>query len=531
MEKQNRAPIRATPEPYLTSTHTHLSKLLDILQAPNPQWYVSVLLERRGEKIFTRNQRGQASSENIRQGVVLRIYDGFTLYEQATDSLEKSHLENQASDLVKRIPQNPTGKPKYYKAPTWKERLEEEGAFEPELLSQIPPNPQPDTHVHFGTPSQEMLWTEDAQAMTYVEKYLQEIQEYAKKLPPNHPCKNVDFSLASLALSKEDYFFMDAQVNLSQSLLRNRVTGMAMKKGERGYCVDGGLGGRETVHFDPESLEEIYFMLEKQLGAKPLKAGRYKLLMGPDIAGVFAHEAFGHSQEGDTCARGRSKAWELYHSKESVGNALATILNNPAIYKNADQGFGAWGSYYFDEEGWLAKKQYLVKGGVLQSPMTNLTSAIRLSVPRTANGKRECWSHGVYTRQTNTYFSEGTHTLDELLKAVDYGFLAHHPAGGMEDPKGMGIQVGIAYLEEIKDGKLTGQVFHGPSGGSVQMTGYTPDYLNSILMKSKIEADKVEQDTCHHPLNKVGGCGKYHKELVQAGSGGPYMLVDNVLLG
>src|SRR5690606_35391999 len=124
------------------------------------------------------------------------------------------------------------------------------------------------------------------------------------------------------------------------------------------------------------------------------------------ITGVFAHEAFGHSQEADTWARGRSIAKDLYENQTRVGNDHATILNNPASFQNGPEDFAAWGSYFFDEEGWFAEKQVLVAKGWLKAPMTNLTSAIRLGVPRKANGKREAWTNGVYTRQTNTYFSE-----------------------------------------------------------------------------------------------------------------------------
>ena len=205
-------------------------------------------------------------------------------------------------------------------------------------------------------------------------------------------------------------------------------------------------------------------------------------------------------------------------------------INNPAVYANGEEPFAACGSYYFDEEGWLASKHSLVEEGWLQHPMTNLTSALRLNVPRTANGKRESWMNAIYSRQTNTYFTPGKATFQEMLAKVDYGFLASTCRGGMEDPKGMGIQVGIGFLEEIKDGKLTGRTFKGPNGGAVQMTGYVPDYLNAILEKTKIEAFEPGTDSAVEPRNIVGGCGKYHKESVVAGCGGTYMLVDNVLL-
>ena len=119
----------------------------------------------------------------------------------------------------------------------------------------------------------------------------------------------------------------------------------------------------------------------------------------------------------------------------------------------------------------LLKQTTLVDEGLLQPPMTHLSSHHALKVPRTANGKREDWSHGVYTRQTNTYFSAGDKILDEMIQSMDYGFIAEECAGGMEDPKGMGIQVGIQYLEEVKEGKRTGRTFKGPNGGALADDG------------------------------------------------------------
>jgi TldD protein len=287
----------------------------------------------------------------------------------------------------------------------------------------------------------------------------------------------------------------------------------------------------ECVEVTPDELQKLVTDLKALKSAGKLTPGKYRVLFGPVVAGVIAHEAFGHAQEADTCARGRSKAWELHKTGEKVGNAQATILNNPAIFKNAETDYAAWGSYFFDEEGWLAQEQVLLDQGKLLAPMTNLTSALRLGIPRTANGKRESWANGVYTRQTNTYFSAGDRTFDQLMREMGDGFLAVHPAGGMEDPKGMGIQVGISFLEEVKGGQLTGRVFKGPAGGDIQMTGYTPDVLNSIVAKSKIEASTDAPDTARFPQNDAGGCGKYHKEFVFAGCGGPYMLLDQVTLG
>ncbi|MCC7405095.1 MAG: TldD/PmbA family protein [Bdellovibrionales bacterium] len=492
-------------------------------------WYPSILIERRHRREFTVNVKAENVHETLTEGTILRIYDGTTLFEEATCEVGESQLMSLVDRFIHRVKAQGSGlvgRP--YSPATWSERLSQK--LEEELRSQVPVGVSAQTWVHFGTPQEQLLWSKNEEAMTECKALFHRLRDMEEKLLADHPARQPDYLQSRISLEKCDFVFVDDETRMSQSLLRNMTMAVVMKRGERGFCLNGGLGGRETLELKDQDLFEAYEKLRKSLIAEKITPGRYKVLMHPSITGVFAHEAFGHSQEGDTWARGRSKARELYETKEKVGNEHATILNNPAIYQNGMDGFAAWGSYYFDEEGWLAQEHYLVKEGVLQRPMTHLTSAVRLGVPRTANGKRENWTHGVYTRQTNTYFSAGDKTLGEMMAMVDYGFLAVACFGGMEDPKGMGIQVGMAYVEEIRNGELTGRTFKAPNGGAIQMTGYVPDYLKSILAKSKIEAHHDEMDESGHPWNEVGGCGKYHKEFVVAGCGGPYMLVDDVLL-
>jgi predicted Zn-dependent protease len=523
--------VRAQLEPHLEMGKELWVKTFEKLAAGcEADWYPSLVIDRRHKRDFTLNSKSENVSDNLTEGLLLRIFDGATLFEEATHDMNEKSLEQSVDRLLHRVrsQQNPQATRTPYRAATWSERLSQK--LENEIRDQIPENPDKNTWVHFGVAQKEELWSTNEQVMAAAQNIFDHLKKMESHLPEEHEGRNPDFLQARVSLEKCDFIFIDPETRMSQSLLRNMAMAVAMKKGERGYVLTGGLGGQETIEFPEQQYLEAYEKLRKSLVAEKIQPGRYKVLMHPSITGVFAHEAFGHSQEGDTWARGRSKARELFESQEKVGNEHATILNNPAIFVNGEEPFPAWGSYFFDEEGWLAQEHYLVKEGVLQRPMTHLTSSVRLNVPRTANGKRENWTHGLYTRQTNTYFSAGDKTFDQLLSQVDYGFLATACFGGMEDPKGMGIQVGMAYVEEIKDGQLTGRTFKAPNGGAIQMTGYVPDYLNSILAKSKIEAHQEEVDESFHPWNEVGGCGKYHKEFVVAGCGGPYMLVDNVLL-
>lgn len=493
-------------------------------------WYGSIYVERKATKAYAANPKQTQMSDQISQGVVLRIYDGYSLYEQATDEMSLDSIKKLALQLAERVSavKHPGGPKRPYRAPTWSERLS--AKLEEEITSQIPPNVLAETPVHFG-----IKVVEDPFKVSSAEwlQKLKNLLERCKTLAHDEGLKDdeLTFMRARQSVGVEECVFADRESLLSQTLYRLDLTVLTMSGADRTYIRKGGLGGLEAVPIHDHEIREILRDLKALKGSSRLAPGKYRILCGPLVTGVLAHEAFGHSQEGDTCARGRSKAWELQKSGEVVGNEHATILNNPAIFSNGTESCAAWGSYFFDEEGWLANEQVLLDRGVLKYPMTNLTSSIRLGVPRTANGKRESWANGVYTRQTNTYFSAGNKTLAKLMSELGNGFVAVHPAGGMEDPKGMGIQVGISYLHEVKDGKITGRVFKGPAGGDIQMTGYTPDILKSILAKSKIEVESKDADRAKFPFNDSGGCGKYHKEFVFAGCGGPYMLLDQVTLG
>jgi len=528
MTKNLNETLRAPFSPELQELRSHLVTLVPLLEK-QPNWYGSVYFEKKSGKSYVVDFKKSNVTDQLSMGVVLRIYDGYTLYEQATDNLSFDALTKCAHQLVKRVESaSNNSDPKYYQPPTWGDRLNRN--FEDEILCQIPSTVDKNTEVHFG-----VRYKIDPRIVTSEERFkkLKLTLDKIKELAPKNNLSNEELTYAIVreGFHQEESIFIDRESNLSQTLYRCAISCVAMTGGDRNYLRNGGLGGLEATEVKDEEINTLLKDLSGIKNATRMNPGKYRVLFSPGLTGVLAHEAFGHSQEGDTCAKGRSKAWELYRSKEKVGNEHATILNNPAIYHNGAHDYTAWGSYFFDEEGWLAQEQILLNKGVLQRPMTHLTSSIRLGVPRTANGKRESWSHGVYTRQTNTYFSAGTQTYDELIEQIDDGFLVTQCAGGMEDPKGMGIQVGMLFLKEVKNGKVTGKYFRGPAGGDIQMTGYTPDVLTSIIGKSKIEFNSKNPDSAKHPENDCGGCGKYHKEVVVAGCGGPYLLLDQIILG
>jgi TldD protein len=197
----------------------------------------------------------------------------------------------------------------------------------------------------------------------------------------------------------------------------------------------------------------------------------------------------------------KERARAAHFIDKVVSSSLVNIVDDPSQP-------GSYGSYFFDDEGQMADATQIVENGVFRRGITDRYSAAALEIPRSANGRRQDYSRKAYARMSNTFFSSGTSTLEEMIAQVDHGIYLDKCSSGMEDPQGWGIQVTCHYGHEIRGGKITERVF-APIG----ITGYVPEVLQSITAVS-------------NQFHMNGGtCGKGHKEQVPVASGGPHLLL------
>ena len=208
--------------------------------------------------------------------------------------------------------------------------------------------------------------------------------------------------------------------------------------------------------------------------------------------------------ESDTIMKGRAKA-ENFLGKR-IASAKVNICDDPSIQ-------GTHGFLFFDDEGTLPRRTFMVKNGIVGEPLTESYSAWKKNFTRTGNARAESFDHKIYARMTNTFFLQGKEEVDAIIKSVKNGIYLHHGSSGMEDPKGWGVQIAGILCERIKNGKRTGEYFYEAS-----ISGYLPTILNNITAIGK---DFV--------INKdVGFCGKGHKEYVRVSSGGPHLLIKEL---
>ena len=451
--------------PELSQASEHLPALISAMEKKVP--YATALLARNGGlRVSVDHREQQVTEMEPSTGLVLTAWNGSFLEEAATSHLAPQELRNLAASFAGGIAVTASG---------------------------TPIDPGPTMQKHFATACQE-----DPTALSAKEKLdlCRELHSKVKGLDPQ--IVNVQVRYSEVLESKA---FANRVTRLSQNILRLRcVVVVYVSDGQQmryNWLIKGGTEGLETAQFSDEELRKLCETAVALLSAEKPTPGMYDAICTPDVAGVIAHEAFGHGVELDMFLKHRARA-EEYLGKP-VGSPLVNIIDDPSYP-------GGRGSYFFDDQGQLAAPTQIIREGVFERGISDLFSAHSLGVPRSANGRRESFERKVYARMSNTFFGRGDTPVATLIESVERGMYLVSMSSGMEDPKGWGMQVTSHYGEEILNGKLTGRLF-----SPVGITGYVPDILQSV---SAVGDDFALTG---------GNCGKGHKEWAPVSSGGPHL--------
>ncbi len=265
------------------------------------------------------------------------------------------------------------------------------------------------------------------------------------------------------------------------------------------HASESGLCGWDIIDKAEALYKKTIDNAVELLDAETITPGEYDVICDPSVAGLIAHEAFGHGVEMDMFVKNRAKGAEYIDkyvaSKKTVMKDGALSGRNVA-------------SYLFDDEGTLGTDTVIIEDGILKAGISDLLSALTLGTTPTGNGRRESFERKAYARMTNTFFAPGEDKLDDMIASIENGYLLENYNSGMEDPKNWGIQCVASKGREIKNGKLTGKIV-----APIMMTGYVPDILSAISMVSDTEL----------VLSGGGYCGKGYKEWVKTSIGGTYL--------
>ncbi|MEM3153631.1 MAG: TldD/PmbA family protein, partial [Candidatus Bathyarchaeia archaeon] len=264
----------------------------------------------------------------------------------------------------------------------------------------------------------------------------------------------------------------------------------------------GSTSGFEV--FDVEAPEIIGERVAKraieQLKAKAPRGGTFPVVLGPNVVGVFIHEAFGHLAEADLTLSGSVLMNKL---GKKVASEVVTIYDDGTIK-------GAFGSFKYDDEGVPAQKTQLVKDGVVVGLMHNRETAQKFNAKLTGNARAEDFRVEPIIRMRNTFLAPKDHSFEELIEGIKFGYYFKSFRGGQANLDGT-FQVGIQEGYEIVKGEIGEPVRNASISGNTLETLY--------------KVDAVGKDFELWP----GRCGKGQTAFVC--DGGPHIRVKEVLVG
>ena len=164
----------------------------------------------------------------------------------------------------------------------------------------------------------------------------------------------------------------------------------------------------------------------------------------------------------------------------------------------------------YDDEGTKARKNYLIKNGVLAGRLHSAQTAAALDESLTGNARAIDCNFEPIVRMTTTYIEGGDLDFDGLIAPIEKGYFIKSIRHG----SGMStftLAPSLAY--EIVNGKL---------GRPVQISVLTGNVFETLGLIDGLT--KEVEFLCF----VTGGCGKMEQWPLPVGFGGPYVRVSTM---
>lgn len=241
------------------------------------------------------------------------------------------------------------------------------------------------------------------------------------------------------------------------------------------------------------------------LSARPVQSGQYPVVIDPLLAGVFIHEAFGHLSEADFVYE-NPKAREMMTLGRRFGQSILNVYDDGSV-RNLR------GTTLYDDEGTPARRNWLIKDGVLVGRLHSRQTAARMGEPASGNARAVSYRFAPIVRMTNTAIDNGTATFEDMIKDIKLGIYACDAYGGETQLENFSFSSSYAYM--IRDGRIAEMVKDVILAGNLFTT------LGNI--------DLIGND--FKWLNTGGGCGKAGQFPLPVGMGAPHIRIQNVIIG
>ena len=249
------------------------------------------------------------------------------------------------------------------------------------------------------------------------------------------------------------------------------------------------------------------------LEAPDCPTGKLDLLLAPDQMILQIHESIGHPLELDRILgdernyAGTSFVTLDMFGSYQYGSQLLNVTFDPTIPHQL-------ASYGFDDDGTPAKRQYVIKDGLLVRPLGGATSQARAGVEGVANARACSWNRPPIDRMANLNVEPGDSTFEQMVAAVQDGVYMESNCSWSIDDSRNKFQFGCEYARLIEGGQL-GAVVKKPNYRGVSAT-----FWRSL---------KMVGDRSTFQVLGTPNCGKGEpNQLVRVGHASPACLFSQV---
>jgi predicted Zn-dependent protease len=307
-----------------------------------------------------------------------------------------------------------------------------------------------------------------------------------------------------------DYWFANSDGTLLHEL-RPEVTLSGTAIARRNGTIEKGLEsiglrkGWRGAHDHAAGFRAAAERAVALLDAPTVRGGTYPVVLDPELAGVFIHEAFGHLSEADFVYE-NPQAREMMTLGRRFGRPVLNVGDNGAAP-------GLRGTLPFDDEGTPTQDTPLIRDGILVGRLHSRETAATLGERPTGNARAISYRHAPIVRMTNTYIANGQGSFADLIRDIKLGVYACSAFGGQTVLENFSFTA--AYGHMIRDGHVTELVKDVVLAGNLFQT-----------------LDRIERIAGDFQWNQMGGgCGKGGQFPLPVTEGAPHVRIEAALVG
>lgn len=317
-------------------------------------------------------------------------------------------------------------------------------------------------------------------------------------------------TLASYRDEVSEYWYVNSEGTVLHEL-RPEVTLSGTAVARRDGTIEKGLEsiglrrGWNSVQDKAAGFRTAAQRAVQLLDAPMVKGGTYPVVLDPELAGVFIHEAFGHLSEADFVYE-NPQARAMMTLGRRFGKPVLTAGDNGAAP-------GLRGTLPFDDEGMPTGDTVLIREGILVGRLHSRETAAAMGERPTGNARAISFRHPPIVRMTNTYIANGRGSFEDLIKDIALGVYACSAFGGQTLLENFSFTA--AYGHMIRDGHVAEMVKDVVLAGNLFQT-----------------LDRIDHIAGDFRWNQMGGgCGKGGQYPLPVTEGAPHVRIEEALIG